>query len=169
MVLIRIASLARILLLLRVGFAILLSHLVGRVFGLSVLPWISRFRMLGCRGEREWLLLDSFFPKLVSTGCSVSPCFRQQDAARPFLNLRVLLLGGLGGWGLRELQALSLTWYVGVAESLRKVEDNGVWPAGLLDAFSARIPQSEGDDAHLGQRPLLCSSCPLSSLSSYVV
>ena len=35
-----------------------------------------------------------------------------------------------------------------------KVEDNGVWPEGLLDAHIAMIPKTDGDATPLGQRPL---------------
>ena len=37
---------------------------------------------------------------------------------------------------------------------LAKVEDMGVWPDGLLDAYIAMIPKTAGDAAPLGQRPL---------------
>ena len=36
---------------------------------------------------------------------------------------------------------------------LTKVEDFGVWPDGLLDAYIALTPKTDGD-APLGQRPL---------------
>ena len=35
-----------------------------------------------------------------------------------------------------------------------KVEDLGVWPDGLLDAYIAMIPKTGGDATPLGQRPL---------------
>ena len=34
------------------------------------------------------------------------------------------------------------------------VEDSGVWPDGLLDAYIAMILKSDGDATPLGQRPL---------------
>ena len=34
------------------------------------------------------------------------------------------------------------------------VEESGVWPDGLLDAYNAMIPKSGGDATPLGQRPL---------------
>ena len=43
--------------------------------------------------------------------------------------------GGLDEWGWNELKALPLSWYVGLLWILRLVEDTGVWPDGLLDAF----------------------------------
>ena len=40
-----------------------------------------------------------------------------------------------------------------LARTLSKVEDLGIWPDGLLDAYIAMIPKSDGDAA-LSQRPL---------------
>ena len=40
------------------------------------------------------------------------------------------------------------------ARILTKVEDVGIWPDGLLDAYIAMIPKSDGDATPLGQRPL---------------
>ena len=40
------------------------------------------------------------------------------------------------------------------ARILSKVEDTGVWPDGLLDAYITMIPKTDGDAAPLGQRPL---------------
>ena len=34
------------------------------------------------------------------------------------------------------------------------MEDTGVWPEGLLDAYIAMIPKTDGDATPLGQRPL---------------
>ena len=41
-----------------------------------------------------------------------------------------------------------------LARILRLVEETGVWPDGLLDAYVAMIPKSGGDATPLGQRPL---------------
>ena len=62
--------------------------------------------------------------------------------------------GSLDGWGWRELNVLPVSWYDGLARILAKVEDFGVWPDGLLDAYIARIPKTGGDASPLGQRPL---------------
>ena len=35
-----------------------------------------------------------------------------------------------------------------------RVELDGVWPQGLLDAYITLIPEADGDAAPLGQRPL---------------
>ena len=62
--------------------------------------------------------------------------------------------GGLDGWGWKELKALPLPWFDGLARILRLVEETGVWPDGLLDAYVALIPKTDGDATPLGQRPL---------------
>ena len=62
--------------------------------------------------------------------------------------------GGLDGWGWRELKVLPVSWYDELARILSKVEDVGVWPDGLLDAYIAMIPHTDGDATPLGQRPL---------------
>ena len=62
--------------------------------------------------------------------------------------------GSLDGWSWRELKVLPLSWYDGLARFLTKVEDVGVWPDGLLDAYIAMIPKTDGDATPLGQRPL---------------
>ena len=62
--------------------------------------------------------------------------------------------GSLDGWGWRELKVLPVSWYDELARILTKVEDLGVWPGGLLDAYIAMIPETDGDATPLGQRPL---------------
>ena len=47
-----------------------------------------------------------------------------------------------------------VAWYDGLARILTKVEEIGVWPDGLFDAYIATIPQADGDATPLGQRPL---------------
>ena len=44
--------------------------------------------------------------------------------------------------------------YDGLARILTKVEDTGVSSDGLLDAYIATIPKTDGDAVHRGQRPL---------------
>ena len=61
--------------------------------------------------------------------------------------------GSLDGCGWRELKVLPVSWYDEIARILTKVEDTGVWPDGLLDAYTAMIP-TDGDATPLGQRPL---------------
>ena len=62
--------------------------------------------------------------------------------------------GGLDGWGWRELEVLPVSWYDELARILTQVEDIGVWPDGLLNAYIAMIPKTDGDATSLGQRPL---------------
>ena len=53
--------------------------------------------------------------------------------------------GNMDGWGWRELKALPVAWFDGLACILSEVEDIGVWPDGLLDAYIALIPKTDGD------------------------
>ena len=62
--------------------------------------------------------------------------------------------GSLDGWGWRELKVLPVAWFHSLARILSKVEDLGVCPDGLLDAYIAMIPKVDGDATPLGQRPL---------------
>ena len=54
---------------------------------------------------------------------------------------------------------MPVAWYVQFARILTVVEDTGDWPDGLLDAYIAMIPKSDGDASPLGQRP--CSVLPI--------
>ena len=49
----------------------------------------------------------------------------------------------LDGWGWRELKVLPVSWYDQLARILAMVEDFGVWPDGLLDAYIAMILESD--------------------------
>ena len=62
--------------------------------------------------------------------------------------------GSLDGWVQRELKVLPVSWFDQLARILGQVEDFGVWPDGLLDAYIAMIPKTDGDATPLGQRPL---------------
>ena len=62
--------------------------------------------------------------------------------------------GSLDGWGWKELKVLPVSWFDELARILTLVEDNGIWPDGLLDAYIAMIPKTDGDATPLGQRPL---------------
>ena len=48
---------------------------------------------------------------------------------------------------------MPVSW-CGLARILSKVEDVGVWPDGLLDAYIAMIPKTDGDATPLGHRQL---------------
>ena len=63
-------------------------------------------------------------------------------------------VGGLDGWCWREFKAQPVFWFDGLVRIFSKVEDTGVWLEGLLDAFFALIPKTDGDATPLGQRPL---------------
>ena len=54
---------------------------------------------------------------------------------------KVQLLAVLMGGGWRELKVLPATCFDGLASILSKVEDIGVWPDGLLDAFFCHASQ----------------------------
>ena len=62
--------------------------------------------------------------------------------------------GSLDGSGWRELKVLPVSWFDELARILTKGEDLGVWPEGLLHAYIAMIPKTDGDATPLGQRPL---------------
>ena len=62
--------------------------------------------------------------------------------------------GSLDRWGWREFKALPVSWFDGLARILTAVEDTGVWSDGLLHAYIAMIPKTDGDATPLGQRPL---------------
>ena len=70
----------------------------------------------------------------------------------PVVNLPTA--GSLDGWGWKELKVLPVSWFDQLARILTLVEDNGVWPDGLLDAYITMIPKTDGDATPLGQRPL---------------
>ena len=96
-------------------------------------------------GEVEgWLLLlpEVSLPSL--TGQMLADVVRGKGATA----------SSLDGWGWRELKVLPVCWYDGLARILTKIEDTGVWPDGLLDAYIAMIPKAGGDATSLGQRPL---------------
>ena len=75
--------------------------------------------------------------------------------------------GGLDGWGWREFKVLPVSWFDGLARILSCFEDFGIWPDGLLDAYIAMIPKSDGDATPLGQKASQCSSCCFSFLGFY--
>ena len=64
------------------------------------------------------------------------------------------IAGSLDGCGWRELKTLLAPWFGGLACILCEVEEDGVWPEGLLDAYIAMIPEVGGDATPLGQRSL---------------
>ena len=63
---------------------------------------------------------------------------------------------GLDGWEWRDLKAFPESWFDWLAVVLlSRVELDGVWPGGLLDADVTMIPKTDGDATlPFGQRPL---------------
>ena len=91
-----------------------------------------------------WLLVlpEVVLPRL--SGCLLADVVRRKKVTA----------GGLDGWGWREFKVLPVSWFDGLARILSCVEDFGVWPEGLLDAYITMIPKVDGDATPLGQRPL---------------
>ena len=81
------------------------------------------------------------------------PCLTGQMLA-DVVQRKSATAGSLDGWGWRELKVLPVSWYDGLARILTKVEDLGIWPDGLLDAYITMIPKTDDDSTPLGQRPL---------------
>ena len=83
--------------------------------------------------------------------------------------------GSLDGWEWRKLKVLPVSWYDELARVLTKVEDLGIWPDGLLDAYIAMIPKTDDDATPLGERPLcvltivyrVCASTRMSQLDEW--
>ena len=92
----------------------------------------------------EWLplLLEVSLPRL--TGQKLGDVVQRKGVTA----------GSLDGLGWRESKVPPVSWYDELARVLTKVEDFGVWPDGLLDAYIAMIPKTDGDATPLGQRPL---------------
>ena len=115
--------------------------------------WLLYF----CRsGQREASLeefdseVEGWLPLLPEVSL---PCLTGQMLA-DVVQSKGATAGSLDGWGWRELKVLPVSWYDGLARILTTVEDTGVWPDGLLDAYIAMIPKTDGDATPLGQRPL---------------
>ena len=73
--------------------------------------------------------------------------------------LRGVMVGGVWNGFLlgrvrKELNVLPVSWFDELARILTLLEDHGVWPDGLLDAYITMIPKTDGDATPLGQRPL---------------
>ena len=114
--------------------------------------WLPYF----CRsGQREASLeefareVEGWLPLLPEVSL---PCLTFQMLA-DVVRSKGATAGSLDGWGWRELKVLPVSWYDGLARILTSVEDTGVWPDGLLDAYIAMIPKTDGVATPLGQRP----------------
>ena len=78
-------------------------------------------------------LLWSFLPELA--GEMLAEVVRRKGATA----------SSLDGCGWRELKVLPVFWFDGLARILSKVEETGVWPEGVLHAYIALIPKTDGD------------------------
>ena len=124
-----------------------------RIFEEFRKAWLPYF----CRsGQREASLeefdreVEEWLPLLPEVHL---PCLTGQMLA-DVVQRKGATVGSLDGWGCRELKVLPVAWYDELARILTVVEDTGVWPDGLLDAYIAMIPKSDGDATPLGQRHL---------------
>ena len=52
--------------------------------------------------------------------------------------------GSLDGWGWREFKDLPAVWFDRLTSILTLVEEDGIWLDGLLDAYTAMIPKTDG-------------------------
>ena len=68
-----------------------------------------------------------------------------REVALPRLTGQSATAGSLDGWDWRKLKVLMVSWHDELARILTKVDDVGVWPDGLLDAYIAMIPKTDGD------------------------
>ena len=46
---------------------------------------------------------------------------------------------------MEGIEGPPVSWFDGLARILSKVKVTGVWPEGLLDAYIAMIPKTDGD------------------------
>ena len=103
------------------------------------------------------LTLRGWLPRLDVIQLPVIDAQMLFDVVHRKKTLQVVLM--VGSW--KELKTLLLPWFDGLAAVLKNVEEDGVWPEGLLDADIDMIPKSDGDATPLGQRPPMCSPCCL--------
>ena len=72
--------------------------------------------------------------------------------------------GSLDGWGWRALKDLPAPWFDGLARCLLNVEDEGVWPDGLLDACISMTPRLMRGCDFLGAAASVCASAGSSNV-----
>ena len=131
------------------GFWLVLTGLLKN----SRKAWLPYF----CRSGQREASLEEFNEKVVGwlfllPEIEMPPL--TGDAFFQVVRRKTATAGSLDGWGWRELKSLPVPWFDGLARILAEVEDLGVWPEGLLDAFIAMIPKVGGDSTPLGQRHL---------------
>ena len=93
----------------------------------------------------SWILLEFDLPVLTGEDLHAAVLAKKSTS------------GGLDGWALNELKALPLSWFVRLAWVLRLVEDTGLWPEGLLDAYITLIPKRMGTLPRWGNAPFASS------------
>ena len=129
-------------------------------FWLSLMPLTHSSGEPGClfsQGEKGNANLDSF--RAVAE--DLAPLLGEVQLPRlsgdilyGMVQKKTPTAGSLDGWGWREFKALLVTWFDMLASLFTLVEEEGVWPDGLLDTYIAMIPKADGDSTPLGQRPL---------------
>ena len=123
---------------------------IDEEFRKAWLPYFCRSGQREASLEEFDLKVEGWLPLLPEVSL---PCLTGQMLA-DVVRGKGATAGSLDGWGWRELKVLPVSWYDGLARILSTVEDAGVWPDGLLDAYIAMIPKTDGDATPLGQRPL---------------
>ena len=108
--------------------------------------WLPYF----CRSGQREASLEEFNEEVVGW----LPLLPEGEDLFQVVRRKTATAGSLDGWGWRELKSLTVPWFDGLARIFAKVEEVGVWPEGLLDAYIAMIPKVGGDSIPLGQRPL---------------
>ena len=136
------------------------------------LPYFCRSGQREASLEEFDVVVEGWLPLLPEVNL---PCLTGQMLA-DVVQRKGATAGSLDGWGWGELKALPVSWYDGLPRILTKVEDTGVWPDGLLDAYIAMIPKTDGDATPLGQRSLSvlpivyrvkASACRMSQLDGW--
>ena len=129
-------------------FTVKVLLLVVWMAGVGVSSRLSRFlglmSLLAFREVDGWLPLLPEVDLLRLTGQMLVDVVQRKGATA----------GCFDGCGWLELKVLPVAWFDGLARTFSKVEDTGVWPEGLLDAFIVMIPKTDGDATPSGQRPL---------------
>ena len=123
---------------------------IDEEFRKAWLPYFCRSGQREARLEEFDFEVEGWLPLLPEVSL---PCLTGQMLSN-VIQGKGATAGSLDGWGWRELKVLPVSWYDGLARILAAVESTGVWPDGLLDAYIAMIPKTDGDATPLGQRPL---------------
>ena len=67
--------------------------------------------------------------------------------------------GSLDGWGWREFKALPLAWFDRLASIFSLVEEDGVWPDGLLGGYISMILKQMEMPPLGSETPLCLAHC----------